>query len=123
MAVDPARASLLVQEYRYAESPGAAQGAAIQAVFAKAPVIEINTNLDTAGGQKLADEIAALSSIYARTFTVVIEDVLYPEDFTGGAPRYTLAFDRHPSAGTDTYQVIDADVDYLNNRTTLTVRG
>lgn len=123
MAVDPSRAALIVSEYRYAEAPGAAAAATIKATFDKAPVIEIATNLDSGGAQKLADEIAALSSVYARTFRVTIEDVLYPEDFTGGAPRYTLDFERHPSAGNNVYQVIDCDVDYMNNRTILTVRG
>jgi hypothetical protein len=122
MAIDPSRAALVVQEYRFAESPGAVQAAAIKAVFDKATEIEIATNLDATGGQALASDIASMSSNYARTFNVTVEDVLYPEDFIGGAPRYMLDFERH-SPGPGTYQVIAAKVDYLNNQTVLTVRG
>lgn len=123
MALDPARASLIVQEYRYVESPSGAAQAAIKAVYDKAEVIEIATNLDEAGANLLAADLTQMTTSFARVFSVLVEDVLYPEDFTGGAPRYTLQFSRHASTGTGPYQVIGAKIDYLNNRTILSVRG
>jgi len=123
MAVDPSRAALVVQEYRYAESPSASAQAAIKAVYDKAIIIEVTTNLDATGGAALAADLAGATTTFARTYNVVVEDVLYPEDFKGGAPRYTLNFDRHPASGTGIYQIVGAKIDYLNNRTTLTVRG
>lgn len=123
MAIDPARASLVVQEYRYAEAPDISASAAIRAAFDLAPVIEIDTNLDATGGAALAAEIAQAASKFVRTFSVRIEDALYPEDFTDGAPRYTLAFDRHASVGLSPYSVVAAKIDFFNDRSTLTVRG
>ncbi len=123
MAVDPSRALLVVKEYRYAESPNSTAQANIKAVYNKAPSIEIDTNLAETGALALADDLAAITTGFARVFTVYVEDVLYPEDFLGGSPRYTLNFERHASAGAGTYTVIGAKIDYLNNRTILTVRG
>ena len=123
MAVDPSRAVLVVKPFRFVESPSATAQAAVKAIYDKAPVVEIETNLDEAGATALASDLAAMTTPFARTFNVVIEDVLYPEDFIGGALRYTLQFERHPMAGTNSYTVVGAKIDYLNNRTTLTVRG
>jgi hypothetical protein len=108
---------------RYVQSPNASAQAAIKAAYDKAPVIEVETNLDLAGASALAADLANVTTSFARTFTVLVEDVLCPEDFIGGAPRYALQFERHPMAGSGTYTVIGAKIDYLNNRTTLTVRG
>lgn len=123
MAVDPSRASLVVQEYRYATAPAASTGAAIKAVFDKARVIEITTYLDQAGGNALANDIATMTDNFVRTFTVTIEGALYPEDFKDGPPRYILNFPRHASVGNKAYSVVGVKVDYFNDRTVLTVRG
>lgn len=123
MAVDPARATLVVKEYRYAEAPAPTTGAAIRAKFDNAKLIEIDTNLDQAGAQALANEIAATTSNFVRTFSVPFEDALYPEDFTGGAPRYFLDFPRHASAGPNAHTVVSATIDYFNDLTTVKVRG
>lgn len=123
MAVDPNRAALVTQEYRYATAPNASESAAIKAQYNKAKVIEVQTNLDAVGGAGLAADIASLTSKFVRSFTFVVEGVLYPEDFIGGAPRYTLDFDRYVSIGTNPYAVVGMKVDYINNLTTLTVRG
>lgn len=119
MAIDPTRAALVTQEYRYSTN----EDPSIKAKFANAREIIISTNLDQAGGAALSSAIFNATKSYARAFEVTIEDVLYLEDFTGGAPRYTVSFSRHPAAGPNIYMVVAASIDYMNNRTTLTVRG
>lgn len=123
MAIDPTRAALVLEEYRYASAPSASESAAIKAKYEKAKVIEVQTNLDSDGGAALAADIAALTSKFVRTFTVQVDGVFFPEDFLGGAPRYKLEFDRFVSVGANPYMVVQADPDYLNDLTTLTVRG
>ena len=122
MAFDPPGAALVVQDFRSAEAPGTTQSASIKATYDKSPIIEINTNLDATGGQALADDIASMSSVYSKMFNVVVEGSFFPEDFTGGAPRYTLSFSRH-NTGAQVYQVVGVKTDFFTNRTTLTVRG
>lgn len=121
MAIDPARATLVLNERRYT----AVEDATIKAYWLDAAEIVVDTNLDEAGGTALASALFGQTSTYTRVFKVVIEDVLFLEDFTAGPNRYVLDLGtRHPAAGTSTtYTVIAAQIDYLGNRTTLTVRG
>lgn len=123
MAIDPNRAALVLQEFRYASAPSPTESATIKAQYDKAKVIEVETNLDSEGGAALASDIAALTSKFVRTFTVQVEGVFYPEDFIGGAPRYTLEFERHVSVGPNPYTVVEAEPDFFLDLTTLTVRG
>lgn len=123
MALDPNRAALVVQEYRYAEAPSTSASANIKARFDKAQVIEIDTNLTADGAQALADDIASLTSTYVPTFTFDIDGVMYPEDFIGGAPRHTLDFPRHASAGNGTYTVVGTKIDFGKNVTSITVHA
>ena len=120
--LDPARAALVVKEYRYATMPSSAAGATIKARYPNARVIELDTNLDATGGLALATDIAGMTSTFARTFTFDLDGVYFPEDFQDGAPRHTLDFPRQGSA-TGTFTVVGAKIDYQNNLTTLTVRA
>lgn len=125
MAANPARASLVVQEYRYVESPSLSASAAIRAKFDKAPLVEITTNLDEASAQALADDIAArvCGLNERRTFTFEFEGALMPKDLIGGVPRYILDFIRHKTTGTGTYELIEAKPDYVRNVTLVKVRA
>lgn len=120
MALDPARAALVTQDYRYAKN----EDTSIKARLGSgSPELLILTNLDATGGTALASSWFTLCSAYANTYDVQVEGVFYLEDFTTSPNRYTLSFSRHPDAGTNTYTVIGAKIDYYANRTTLTVRG
>lgn len=120
MTVDATRVGLVMNEYRYA----IVEDTSISAKFPKSVPVEILTNLDATSAATLATTIFNQVSPYARSFQVVVEDVLYLEDFTTSPNRYAVTFKNHPAAGTgQTYTLIGASVDYLNNRTTLTVRG
>lgn len=122
MAVDPARASLVTQDYRYVAAPAPSKGAAIKAAYPLAPTIEIDTNLDQAGATALANDLANATDTFVRTFAVGIGDVLYTDDFTDGAPRWLLDFPRYASAG-GVYSTTAATFDYFNGTGTLKVRG
>ena len=125
MAANPARASLVVKEYRYIESPSLSESAAIRAKFDNAPLIEITTNLDAASAQVLANEVAAQVCGLAerRTFTFEFEGALMPEDLIGGVPRYILDFTRHVTAGLGTYALIEARPIFDRDVTLVKVRA
>ena len=120
MTVDTTRVGLVLNEYRYA----IVEDTSVSAKFPKSVPVEILTNLDATSAAALATTIFNQVSVYARTFEVVVEDVLFLEDFTVSPPRYAVTFKNHPAGGTgQTYTLIGASIDYLNNRTTLAVRG
>ncbi|GAA0456789.1 MULTISPECIES: hypothetical protein [Sphingomonas] len=120
MALDPERASLVSQPYRYA----ILDDEDTLALYRNSKAIEIATNLDKAGGEALAREIFDASGVSTRTFSLTIEGALSLDDFVGGPPRYRLKFDRNPAANpAKTYTVIAARFRPLSNTTTLTVRG
>lgn len=114
---------LVANEYRYIQTPSLTASAEIKARFDKSVVIERATNLDVAGAQALADDLAKLTTKRVLTFTIVVEGIITPKDFIGGAPRYLLNLQYFPGAGNSVYTVVGAKVDHLNNQTTLTVRG
>jgi hypothetical protein len=119
MALDPTRAALVLQEYRYSTN----EDASIKAKYTNARELVIATNLDQAGGAALAVSVFNATKNRALAFEVTVEGVLFLEDFVGGAPRYTVSFTRYPEAGSNIYMVTSASIDYFNGRTTLTVRG
>lgn len=125
MAANPERASLVVQEHRFTESPSLAASAAIRAKFDKAPLIEITTNLDAAGAQALADEISGQvsGSTERRTFTFEIDRALTPKELISGLPRYILDFARHKTTGTGTYTLVHAQPLFDRNITIVKVRA
>lgn len=120
MTIDPARAALVSQAYRYATNEDAmifanSAGQAIE--------ITIDTNLDATGGAAMSNAVFLATKNQAQTFTLDIEDVMFLEDWGTAPARYTLNFSRHPATGNAAYTVIGATVDYFANTTTLTVRG
>lgn len=119
MALDPARAALVMQEYRYS----IVEDASIRAAYPNATEVVITTNRDLAGGSALAASLYAQTSGTARVYSVTIEDVLYAEDWITAPNRYTLSFDRHPGTGGRVYTLIKSEIDYLAGTTVLTVRG
>lgn len=120
MALDPERASLVSQPYRYA----ILDDEDTLALYRNSKVIEIATNLDKAGGEALAREIFDASGVSTRTFTLTIEGILDLDDFVDGPPRFRLMFDRHPAANpAKVYTVISAQPKRLANTTTIKVRG
>lgn len=90
---------------------------------ATAREIEWQTSLDEPAATALANLLFNSTKTYARGYEVVVEDVYTLDDFVAGFPRFTLAFDRHPAAGSAIYTAIAASIDYGANRTTFTVRG
>lgn len=120
MALDPTRAALVTKEYRYSIT----EDSSIKALYPNASEIVLETSLDSTSGAALSSALFGVTSVYARQFEVVIEDVLFPEDFLVSPNRYVVNFSRHPAGGTtDTYTVIKAEIDYFAGTTTLTVRG
>lgn len=110
MALDPNRASLVMQEYRYTNST--VEDASIAAKFDNASEMLLDTNLDEGAATSLSNYLFNLTKTPAKVFSMTVEGVLYPEDFTVSPPRYTLALQRHPAAGTDTYTLGSATVDW-----------
>lgn len=118
--VDPARAALVLKEYQYKTHDSTANKTLYGA---SALEIDINTNTDATSAQALADSIFTQSSAFARGFTQTVEGVFYLSDMIGGFPRYTIAYSRHPAAGTSTYTAVGMTIDYDTFLTSMTVRG
>jgi hypothetical protein len=123
MAIDSSRAALVLNEYRFVQSPSAATGGAIKALYDNAPSIEINTALDAAGAQAFADDLSALTTKAVRTFTLEIDKALHPDQFIDGMNRYLMSSERHVSIGPNVYTIVAAEIDYEADVTRLTVRG
>lgn len=120
MALNAARAALVLREYRYA----IAQDATVKARFPEAREVVIETNLDENGGATLANSVMSLTKTLPKVYDIPIVGILFLEDFTNGPARYTVTLQHHPAASEKAvYTLIGARIDYGQNRTVLKVLG
>lgn len=120
MALDPNRAALVLNEYRY-YTP--ADNVGLKSLYPNATEIVITTNLDADGATALGNSLASQCGVVARAFSFDIVGVLWPEDWMTSPQRYTLTFANHPASAGATYTLVSVKVQYGKGTATLTVRG
>lgn len=118
MALDPTRAARSTREFEYET----VQDFDVRAAHPQAREIMLNTQLDEAAAATLAQNIFDETSSMARVFEVVIQGAVPVEAFDLSPPTYTLDAATFATDGR-TLKVIDAEIDYRADTTTLTVRG
>lgn len=122
MALDPERASFLLEEYRRSTQ----SNAGTLADYANARRIEIETNIATlAGGDALANELLALLEDPARVFEVEIEgvDVADLSAFDGSPPAFALEAARFAISSATPMLPAAIEIDHERSTTRLTIRG
>jgi predicted nicotinamide N-methyase len=112
------RAAMVRQEFRYQE----VSDGTTQSLYKHADVVELPTNMDATSASGLAATILAALKGHAMAWEVEIDGILNLEDFDLTVNQYTLSA---PLYSTDnrTYKLVNADIDYVNNVTTLRIRG
>lgn len=118
MPIDPSRATFVQNEFRI-ES---ATDFSVKAKYSNAQIVEISTQLDQASAATLASTMLAETKIPALTFTLTITGTIALEEFAGTVNRYVVTFAKFGVVNR-TMKLIGAKTDWLNNRTTITVRG
>ena len=118
MPLDPARATFVSHEYRYAEK----FDSTVKALYPDARLIEINTNLSAASADALATSYLNDQKTSAIALEVTVDGALNLSDFMTGPNRYTLVSETYQTAGR-TFKLAGAQVDYLRGITTLRLRG
>ena len=117
MALDPTRAALVRQEYRYAVQTAPA----VKARNDAAREVEVDTQLDLASASALASKYLA-ENASPRVFEVRLEGVIHIDAFVGGPPRFIPNFPREATDGR-IMKVIGATVDYGRGETVVRLRG
>jgi len=115
--LDPNRAALVKQEYRYAT----ALNANVKARNDAARDLVIYTSLDEAGATALAAKYLAEND-RPRVFDVPLQGIINIEAFIGGPPRYIPNFPRLATDGR-AMKVIGATIDPGAGRTVVRIRG
>lgn len=122
MALDPERASFLLAEYRRSS----ATSPSVQADYANARTIEMETNIaTTAGADALASDLLALLQEPARVFEVTVEGVASADmaQFDGGPPVFALVAPRFAVDETTELLPAAVEMDFATFTTRLTLRG
>ncbi len=122
MALDPERASFLLEEYRRST----ASNATILADYANARRIEIETNIaSTAGGDAMANALLALLETPARVFEVEVEGVDFADlsAFDGSPPAFALDAARFAITSATPMLPAAIEIDHERSITRLTIRG
>jgi len=112
---DTNRASFVQQAYRYVT-------AVDNSIIARNPTareVEINTNLNQASAQALANAYLA-DNKQPRAYEVQIEGVIFLDTLADGVPRFIL---ESPKSDGRTLKLVGFTTDYETNTTTLQVRG
>lgn len=118
MSIDPTRAAFVMKPLRYA----VAEDAAIKAAYPNAEEFVIDSQLSQSHAAALAPSFLNEVKLPARVFQVTIDTALSADNFTGGLPRYLATFPEFELIAR-TCKVISCEIDYLNDRTTMVVRG
>lgn len=118
MAIDPTRAIFAKREYRYIER----SDPAVLAKYPAAVEVEIPANLSEASATALADAILAAAKNPAMAFETTIEQLIYLDDLDGSPPTFQVYADEYAATGR-VVRVEEIQTDWLNNTTTLLVRG
>lgn len=119
MSVDPARAALVRQQFRYQQ----AIDNSVKSTFPNANVLSIETSLSGSVAATLASTILSATKTAALVWEVEIEGVIMPEAFDGTVNQYTLTFPMHNTDTSKTYRLIGIKVDWQKNITMLRLRG
>ena len=114
---DYEHALFVLHEYRIAE----AKTPSILATNDKAAEIEIDTALNEADADALADAILA-DNVNPRLHEVDIEGLLWLDNFIGGPPSWLCTF-AHDAVNGDTTKTISTTVNFESGVSTIEVRG
>lgn len=114
---DNDHAAFVRQEYRYAN----AISTTVKSRNATAREVTINTTLDQANAQRIANNILA-DNVKPRAFEIEIEGTLGPNAILGGPPAVTINSQKRGISlyAAKAFSIVD---DYEKNTSTIQVRG
>jgi|ERR1043166_5451084 hypothetical protein len=116
--MDYARAAFVQQDYRYK----IAEDLGVRAAYGNSRELVIDTQLSASDANTLATALLAALKSQSREFEVELGTILTTDDFAGSVPRFSCTFDKYGVSGV-TFRVVGAQIDYLNQRTTVTLRS
>ena len=115
--IDPSRAAFVSKDYRYE----VVTRNDVRADFPKSREIVLETNLSEADAATLAAQISAQNDALPLGFKIEVEGAIRLEDFDLTVPHFTLVL---RNFATDrTFKAIAAEIDYVADTTTYTVRA
>lgn len=121
MAIDANRGAFVKEEWRWEEE----LAADVLAIQPNARTIKLETNLDLAAAKVIAVELLSDLKHVGQAYNITLQGVgiIKGADFIGSPPTFSCNFPDWPVKQTDKLMLIGYAEDFVNNATTITIKG